>query len=47
MVGGQRSLSHIEWLRGEGTFIGFQGILLLCAPLVPAVATENPVDASR
>jgi len=46
-VGGRWSVSHIEWLRGDGTFIGFQGTLLLSAPLVPAVATENPVDASR
>ena len=24
------SLLHIEWLRGDGTFIGFQGTLILC-----------------
>ena len=48
-VGGRWSavLSDMEWLRGNGTFIGFQGTLPLCAPLVPAVATEIPVDASR
>ena len=24
------SVSHIEWLRGDGTFVGFQGTLVLC-----------------
>ena len=26
----QASVLHIEWLRGDGTFIGFQGTLVLC-----------------
>ena len=29
-VGGRWSVSHIEWLRGDGAFIGFQGTLVLC-----------------
>ena len=24
------SVSHIEWLQGEGTFVGFQGSLVVC-----------------